>query len=155
MAAAHAARARRAARRPPLQARAAGAVSSIYKGNDALRRGGIANVVREGARQRFLLAYDAEDEDGERRGAGPRPHHQRRDQRRIRAPPHHGSSAIPDHAGQAITARSACTAATTSPRRAISWAHTGAVCGPTRLAKKAIRPDPSTTISGNGVTGDR
>src|SRR3989442_7545502 len=68
MAAAHAARARRAARRPPLQARAAGAVSSIYKGNDALRRGCIANVVREGARQRFLLAYDAEDEDGERRG---------------------------------------------------------------------------------------
>src|SRR5256885_14207806 len=68
MAAAHAARARRAARGPPLQARAAGAVSSIYKGNDALRRGGIANVVREGARQRFLLAYDTEDEDGERRG---------------------------------------------------------------------------------------
>src|SRR5439155_335354 len=38
------------------------AVSSKCKGNDVLRRGGIAKVVREGARERFLLAPDAEDD---------------------------------------------------------------------------------------------
>src|SRR5437763_1627381 len=50
------------------RARAAAAVSSIYKENAALRRGGIGKVVREGARERFLLAPDAEGEDDGRRG---------------------------------------------------------------------------------------
>src|SRR5439155_413448 len=62
------ARLARASSRPPAGARAAAAVSSIYKGNAALRRGGIGKVVREGARERFLLAPDAEGEDDGRRG---------------------------------------------------------------------------------------
>src|SRR5437867_11043273 len=79
-AAAHAARARRAPRPPAARAAAAAAASSIYKGNDALRRGGITTVVREGARERPLLASDADGEENDRRGgyreraAGPERH---------------------------------------------------------------------------------
>src|SRR5581483_2714226 len=57
----------RTRRRASVARRVGASVRSIYKGYDALRLGGIARVVREGPREGFFLARDADGEHEDER----------------------------------------------------------------------------------------